>query len=310
MKLIQAVFLALVVFSCTPVEEEKKDEEKSDASSTEDPLDDGEGTEGTTEEPGKENTGSGSGTTSESGYTYPNEAATWSGENDQVVNDLAFKKGALVIEVLNTSATSNFIVSLNDSNGETVAIVTNKIGNHEGASVEEIPEDGTYSFDVQSDGEWTISVRVPESSEGFPATVSGSIPTVYSKAARFKSDTTYTVAASHEGDGNFVVSLIHANTGKLGELTFNEIGSYNGENQVTSLDYGYYFIEVEANGAWSLGITEGSSATSCCKVCSTSIPCGDSCISASNSCSKDPGCACAGTALNLRDAVMSDIPIE
>lgn len=30
----------------------------------------------------------------------------------------------------------------------------------------------------------------------------------------------------------------------------------------------------------------------CCKRCSKGIPCGDSCISASKSCRKPPGCAC------------------
>lgn len=31
----------------------------------------------------------------------------------------------------------------------------------------------------------------------------------------------------------------------------------------------------------------------CCKVCKTSKPCGDSCISATSTCTRDPGCACA-----------------
>lgn len=30
----------------------------------------------------------------------------------------------------------------------------------------------------------------------------------------------------------------------------------------------------------------------CCKRCSKGIPCGDSCISATKSCRKPPGCAC------------------
>ena len=32
----------------------------------------------------------------------------------------------------------------------------------------------------------------------------------------------------------------------------------------------------------------------CCKVCTTGKPCGDTCISASATCSVGPGCACAG----------------
>ncbi len=33
-------------------------------------------------------------------------------------------------------------------------------------------------------------------------------------------------------------------------------------------------------------------ARSCCKVCTTGCPCGDSCISCSKTCRKGPGCAC------------------
>lgn len=33
----------------------------------------------------------------------------------------------------------------------------------------------------------------------------------------------------------------------------------------------------------------------CCKVCTTSVPCGDACIPRGRTCSKPPGCACAGS---------------
>ena len=33
----------------------------------------------------------------------------------------------------------------------------------------------------------------------------------------------------------------------------------------------------------------------CCRVCGASLACGDSCISSSRSCSRDPGCACQGS---------------
>jgi hypothetical protein len=34
----------------------------------------------------------------------------------------------------------------------------------------------------------------------------------------------------------------------------------------------------------------------CCKTCTDSKPCGDSCISRSQSCNKSGGCACSGLA--------------
>lgn len=41
-------------------------------------------------------------------------------------------------------------------------------------------------------------------------------------------------------------------------------------------------------------VDDDAGGTSCCKVCRSSQPCGDSCISWSQSCEAEPGCACAG----------------
>lgn len=40
--------------------------------------------------------------------------------------------------------------------------------------------------------------------------------------------------------------------------------------------------------------------SSCCKVCEDSKPCGDSCISRSQTCNVGPGCACGGFAVDAR----------
>src|SRR5690606_6037638 len=56
--------------------------------------------------------------------------------------------------------------------------------------------------------------------------------------------------------------------------------------------------------------SEKPQGKSCCKVCKTSKPCGDSCISKSKSCSKPSGCACSGSDLNLFEVEALGVPIE
>lgn len=43
-----------------------------------------------------------------------------------------------------------------------------------------------------------------------------------------------------------------------------------------------------------LGLSQPVQAAGCCKTCRAGKACGDSCISASKSCSKAKGCACNG----------------
>ena len=47
----------------------------------------------------------------------------------------------------------------------------------------------------------------------------------------------------------------------------------------------------------SASCTTTEPTTSCCRVCRTGKPCGDSCISRDKQCSKPRGCACSGVAV-------------
>lgn len=51
----------------------------------------------------------------------------------------------------------------------------------------------------------------------------------------------------------------------------------------------YYKISIDEDSQ-----TNGYGYGSCCKVCTSSQACGNSCISWSKSCHKGPGCACQG----------------
>ncbi len=42
------------------------------------------------------------------------------------------------------------------------------------------------------------------------------------------------------------------------------------------------------------GCSDSPTGSSCCRVCSTGKPCGDSCIDRDKACNTTGGCACAG----------------
>ena len=54
------------------------------------------------------------------------------------------------------------------------------------------------------------------------------------------------------------------------------------------------FLLSLALGVGTTGCTPGVSG-SCCRVCTTGKPCGDSCISRNSTCTKGSGCACYGS---------------
>jgi hypothetical protein len=48
------------------------------------------------------------------------------------------------------------------------------------------------------------------------------------------------------------------------------------------------------SGGCTAGTPSPPSPSSCCRECTNGKPCGDTCISATASCTRPPGCACAG----------------
>jgi hypothetical protein len=59
----------------------------------------------------------------------------------------------------------------------------------------------------------------------------------------------------HTGDRNFAITLKDDN-GKYISLLVNEIGEYSGKNS-ERLTVGEYYLNIKADGDWTIGITEG-----------------------------------------------------
>jgi len=63
----------------------------------------------------------------------------------------------------------------------------------------------------------------------------------------------FIITGSNSGGSNFIVHITD-NEGKIVEFVFNEIGPYSGK-KIVNLDPGKYFLEVQAEGSWSIDIS-------------------------------------------------------
>jgi hypothetical protein len=64
-----------------------------------------------------------------------------------------------------------------------------------------------------------------------------------------------TFTLHHTGDRNFAITLKDEN-GKYISLLANELGDYSGKKS-ERLTIGKYFLEITADGDWTIGITSG-----------------------------------------------------
>ncbi len=65
-------------------------------------------------------------------------------------------------------------------------------------------------------------------------------------------DTPVVIRGTHNGSSNFIVEIL----GDGGTTAFNEIGSYSGAVVMTDLSVGKHRVKVDADGAWTLKITQ------------------------------------------------------
>jgi hypothetical protein len=176
---------------------------------------------------------------------------TISGNGQQASQRFNLDQGLSIFTMQNTGQ-SNFIVHLLDSNGNTVDGLANEIGNFSGSKAEHISNAGSYLFDVDSDGPWTITITQPRpTSAQSPSSLNGRGP----QATSFFSlpQGLHTFAFTHDGSSNFIVHLLDVN-GNTVEGLVNVIGSYNGSKAVRIDDSGIYLLNIDADGNWTASI--------------------------------------------------------
>jgi hypothetical protein len=174
-----------------------------------------------------------------------------SGAGQQATQKFNLEQG-LAIFTMQNSGQGNFIVHLLDSEGNTLPSFVNEIGNYNGSRAVQISKQGTYIFDINSDGLWTITITQPKPTT---AQLVSSLNGSGDKATSFLnlSQGLHTFSFTHNGNKNFIVHLLDRN-GNSTESLVNEIGNYSGSRAIRINSSGIYLFDIIADGNWTVSI--------------------------------------------------------
>jgi hypothetical protein len=166
-----------------------------------------------------------------------------SGSGDTASDALKLKSGWAIFEGTHNGGT-NFIVQLQDANGDDLELLVNTIGSYKGKTFAQIPADGEYFLNINADDAWNFNIyqSPPADVADAPVTLQGNGDDVVFFNA--KSDT-YKFTFTHQGEANFIVMLNGSG------LMVNEIGSYSGSTRQNLGTDGFYALVIKADGAWS-----------------------------------------------------------
>lgn len=184
-------------------------------------------------------------------YYLPNQL-TFSGSGTSVSESFVLPSTLAVFRSVYTGADSNFIVWLTEQNtGEIYDLVANSVGASSDTSVPVGVDENRYLLEVQSAGDWTITIDQPKSSVGFLTDFGGMGTSATQLFSLLKGGKT--VSYSHDGSSNFIVWL-YDGEGFIVDLIANEIGTAEGGTVVSVPTSGNYMIGVQADGNWALSI--------------------------------------------------------
>ncbi len=189
---------------------------------------------------------------------------TLSGTSDTVTERFELSSGVAIFR-MTYDGPSNFIVTLYDSTGEYVELVANEIGPYSGSSLVGVSNgiigasEGEHYLEVKASGPWEIVIEHPQTSSAspIPTTLTGAGDDVPEPFEFPNGPVQFTM--SHQGSGHFGVTLYDAN-GNYVDLLANEVGVYSGSTSVSSggvfgASPGVHYIDVDADGDWSIEIT-------------------------------------------------------
>lgn len=187
----------------------------------------------------------------------------FSGTGDEVT-DLVQIPGSLAVPcsqacglymlVMQHAGSGNFVVSVLGENGERRGLGANAIGRYSGSRILAITP-GSYRLAIKASGQWNVGLAGLDDKDAFD------LPYKYSQkadsgmgAVRLRSGL-LRATASHAGTGNFIVQLYNVNGQRLGILV-NEIGQYDGKVAQRIPAAGIYYLDVQANGEWSIALEQ------------------------------------------------------
>lgn len=145
-----------------------------------------------------------------------------------------------------------FVVELTAAGGGSDGVLVNTSGTTAGESIMAV-EDGTYRLDVDADGAWSIDLEQPEvhadDLEDLPVDATG---TGSAFVGPIWTDGDVRLEVTHDGDGAFVVDGYGADGNR--ESIVNKTGAFDNSRSYHSS--GTVWIDIEADGNWTLEVTE------------------------------------------------------
>lgn len=181
---------------------------------------------------------------------------TLSGSSQKATQPFVLQQG-LSIFTMSYTGSSNFIVILLDSNGNSVSYLSNAIGNYSGSQAINISTAGSYLLNVQATGSWNIVITQPRVNSA--ASVSNLSGTGNQATQFFNlSAGLHTFTLTNSGSGNFIVSLLDQNGNPIQYLE-NVIGDFNGSTAVHIDTAGPYLLNIvssdaQSSGTWTVSI--------------------------------------------------------
>jgi len=174
-----------------------------------------------------------------------------SGVGQQASQKFTLEKGLSIFK-MNHSGTSHFSMTLMDSNGQYIELLTNEVGSFDGSNAVGIAKEGEYILDVSADGNWAVEIEQPRPSTAEKLKkLEGSGQQASSFISLDKGLTTFKM--THDGASHFSMTLMDSN-GQYIELLVNEVGSFDGSKAVGISKSGIYLLNISADGNWSTEI--------------------------------------------------------
>ena len=175
-----------------------------------------------------------------------------SGTGQQASQKFILENGLSIFKMTH-SGTSNFSITLMDSDGQRVGLLVNEIGKFDGAKAIEIVQKGEFVLDISANGEWTVKIEQlrPMTADIKPKTFIGIGQQVSPFVKLDKGLTTFKL--KHTGKSNFAVLLMDKK-GNREELLVNEIGDFDGSKAVGISKSDLYLLDISADGEWSITI--------------------------------------------------------
>jgi len=173
-----------------------------------------------------------------------------SGTGQQASQKFTLENGLSIFKMTH-SGTSNFSITLMDSDGQRVELLVNEIGKFDGAKAVGVSKKGEYVLDISANGNWTIKIEQPRptSAQSEAQTFTGigqQVTPIFNLDKGLK-----TFKMKHSGKSNFSVVLMDKKGNNI-ELLVNEIGDFDGSKAVGINRTGLYLLDISADGEWTV----------------------------------------------------------